>query len=162
MLRLALEALTSETFAPFGEVIDSSAVPIQINQGFAERFNTHATIDVCADGGAVAIAVFSARARPQPIAISVMERHPLGSQLFVPLQSRPWLVVVCTDPARPETYRAFRASGEQGVNYGRNVWHHPLLVLADGDRFLIVDRKGLGNNLEEHWLASSIQLTLEE
>jgi ureidoglycolate lyase len=81
-----------------------------------------------------------------------MERHPLGSQLFFPLQDRPWLVLVCSDPLVTATYRAFEASGRQGVNYARNVWHHPLLVLTDEERFLVVDRKGEGNNLEEVWL----------
>ena len=58
-----------------------------------------------------------------------MERHPLGSQIFHPLQDRPWLVVVCADPLDAGSYRAFHATGLQGINYGRNVWHHPLLVL---------------------------------
>jgi len=84
--------------------------------------------------------------------IKMMERHPLGSQLFVPLNEVPWLVVVCTDPGIPSSYRAFAASGRQGVNYARNCWHHPLLVTADASPFVVVDRKGAGSNLEENWL----------
>ena len=64
-----------------------------------------------------------------PIKIEVMERHPDGTQLFYPLQDRDWLVVVCTNPHDAQTYRAFLATGRQGVNYHRNIWHHPLLVL---------------------------------
>jgi len=82
----------------------------------------------------------------------MMERHPLGSQLFVPLNEVPWLVVVCADPGIPSSYRAFAASGRQGVNYARNCWHHPLLVTADASPFVVVDRKGAGSNLEEKWL----------
>jgi ureidoglycolate lyase len=78
-----------------------------------------------------------------------MERHPLGSQIFFPLQDRTWLVLVAQDPRDPATYRAYRANGRQGVNYARNVWHFPLIVTGAGDRFIVVDRKGPGNNLEE-------------
>ena len=78
-----------------------------------------------------------------------MERHPLGSQIFYPLQDRPWLVVVCGDPKDRTSFRAFSATGRQGINYARNAWHHPLLVLDAESRFLVVDRKGPGANLEE-------------
>jgi ureidoglycolate lyase len=89
-----------------------------------------------------------------------MERHPLGSQLFMPLNGAPWLVVVCTDPDVPSSYRAFAASGRQGVNYARNCWHHPLLVIADASPFLVVDRKGPGSNLEERWLEAANWLSV--
>ena len=89
-----------------------------------------------------------------------MERHPLGSQLFMPLISRPWLVVVCTDPSVASSYRAFVASGAQGVNYARNCWHHPLLVVGETSPFIVVDRKGGGNNLEEEWLEATDWLSV--
>ncbi|HWX61540.1 ureidoglycolate lyase [Bradyrhizobium sp.] len=150
--------LTKAAFAPFGDVVESDgAEPIEINQGFATRFNRLAGIDVTAGGAPVNISLFDARPRPQPIEIKVMERHPLGSQLFFPLQDKPWLVLVCADPRDLESYRAFIASGRQGVNYARNVWHHPLLVLGEAERFLIVDRPGSGN-LEEVWLDAPCQL----
>ena len=95
-----------------------------------------------------------------PIDIALMERHPLGSQLFAPMQDRPWLVVVCGDPRDASTYRAFRATGRQGVNYARNVWHHPLLVLDANSLFLVVDRAGPGNNLEEVELDAAERLSL--
>ena len=153
MTNIPLSPLTRSAFAPYGDVVETrSANPIAINQGFASRFNDLANIDVAAENGAVNISVFEAAPRPPPIAIKLMERHPLGSQLFFPLQDKPWLVLVCADPLDPLTYRAFRASGRQGVNYARNVWHHPLLVLEAGETFLVVDRKGFGDNLEEAWL----------
>jgi ureidoglycolate lyase len=152
--------LTKSAFAPFGEVIETGgAAPIAINQGFAERFNDLAGIDVAAEGGAAAISIFTARPRPLPIRITLMERHPLGTQAFYPLQDQHWLVLVCHDPRDPESYHAFQASGRQGVNYASNAWHHPLLVLDDS-RFLIVDRKGPGKNLEEVWLPERSGLTL--
>lgn len=153
MRTLHPEPLTAQAFAEFGDVIEmEKAKPIAINQGFAARFNDLASIDVAREEGAVNISLFSGNPRPQPIAIKLMERHPLGSQLFCPLQDRPWLVLVCGDVQDFSSYRAFSASGRQGVNYARNIWHHPLLVFDTASRFLIVDRKGPGNNLEEVWL----------
>ena len=158
---LNIEALTRESFAPFGDVIDAEGVAhITINQGFARRCDGQAKIDVVREGGSVNVSLFTARPRPAPIEIALMERHPLGSQLFAPMQARPWLVVVCGDPRDACTYRAFRVSGRQGVNYARNVWHHPLLVLDDDSLFLVVDRSGPGNNLEEYELGSAERLSL--
>jgi ureidoglycolate lyase len=152
--------LTREAFAPFGDVIEiDGAAAIEINQGFARRFNGLAAIDVAGHGGAVNVSLFDARPRPQPIEIRLMERHPLGSQLFMPLQDRPWLVVVCADPHDGASYRAFVASGRQGVNYTRNVWHHPLLVLGESERFMVIDRVGQ-DNLEEVWLDRPLSLKI--
>lgn len=150
MMHIPVVPLSTGAFAPFGDVIDVAGVAsIVINQGFAERVNGLAHIDVGAESGEVNVSIFTARTRPQPIAVALMERHPLGSQMFYPLQERPWLVVVCADPRDPASYRAFRASGRQGVNYRRNTWHHPLLVEGDDERFLVIDRAGPGANLEE-------------
>ena|SRR5215468_592603 len=153
MHRISTAPLTKAAFAPYGEVVEREGADlVTINQGFATRVNGLAQIDVAAGGASVNVSLFVAKARPLPIDVKLMERHPLGSQLFFPLQDRPWLVLVCSDPLVTATYRAFEASGRQGVNYARNVWHHPLLVLTDEERFLVVDRKGEGNNLEEVWL----------
>jgi ureidoglycolate lyase len=150
--------LTKSAFAPFGDVVETDgAAGIEINQGFARRFNALAGIDVTTDGASVNISLFDVKPRPQPVQIKLMERHPLGTQLFMPLQDRPWLVVVCTDPRDPASYRAFAASGRQGVNYARNVWHHPLLVLGEGERFMVVDRIS-ADNLEEVWLEQPLSL----
>ncbi|SDI08423.1 ureidoglycolate lyase [Bradyrhizobium sp. Rc2d] len=161
MVTLSIEPLTRQAFAPFGEVVETEGLTaLSINQGYAERYNELATIDVGAEGGQINIGWFVASARPAPIAIRLMERHPLGSQLFMPLNGGDWLVVVCTDPQTPSSYRAFAAKGNQGVNYARNCWHHPLLVLKDASSFLVVDRKGDGDNLEEYWLDETMQLDL--
>ncbi len=158
---LTLEPLTKAAFAPFGDVIESDgARHFPINQGFAERFHDLATID--AEGGQAIISLCTAEPRPLPIEIKLMERHPLGSQAFIPLQDRDWLVVVASDPLTPASLRAFRATGRQGVHYGRNVWHHPLLVLDPGSRFLIADRKGPGTNLEEGWFDKSASFDKNE
>lgn len=161
MTSLELQPLSKEAFAPFGQVVDAlGAAALSINQGFAVRHNDLAGIDVAADGGRTQVCLFQATPRPTPIAIRLMERHPLGSQLFFPLQDRPWLIVVCQDPRDASSYRAFAASGRQGVNYARNVWHHPLIVLDAASRFLVVDRAGPGDNLEEVWLDAATELQL--
>ncbi|HMN70878.1 MAG TPA: ureidoglycolate lyase [Rhodoblastus sp.] len=158
---LAIAPLTREAFAPFGGVIDVEGMKaVTINQGFARRYDGQAKIDVGAQGGSVNVSLFTAQPRPAPIEIALMERHPLGSQLFAPMQERPWLVVVCGDPRDAATYRAFRATGRQGVNYARNVWHHPLLALDENSLFLVVDRAGPGNNLEEYELSAAERLSL--
>ncbi|MFO1114502.1 MAG: ureidoglycolate lyase [Beijerinckiaceae bacterium] len=158
---IQIEKLTREAFAPFGDVIDAAGVKaITINQGFAQRCDGLARIEVATQGGAVNVSLFTAQPRPLPIQVELMERHPLGTQLFAPMQDRDWLVLVCGDPGNAATYRAFRATGRQGVNYARNVWHHPLLVLDADSRFLVVDRTGPGSNLEEIELEPAARLTL--
>jgi ureidoglycolate lyase len=161
MRTIATEPLTKVGFARFGEVVElAGAACIAINQGFAERVNGLARIDIDAEGGSVNVSIFTARARPQPIAVALMERHPLGSQLFYPLQDRPWLVLVCDDPHDPHSFHAFQVTGRQGVNYRRNVWHHPLLVTSDDERFIVIDRAGPGRNLEEIGLGAGQVLYL--
>jgi ureidoglycolate lyase len=144
------QPLTTSAFAQFGDVIEIAGHdPLHINQGFALRFDDLANIDVTAEGGKAKTSIFIANPRPQPIVINLMERHPLGTQLFYPLQDKPWLVLVCSNPNEPESYRIFSATGRQGINYHRNIWHFPLLVHEPESRFIVVDRVGPGVNLVE-------------
>jgi ureidoglycolate lyase len=165
---ILVEPLTPGAFAPFGDVVDIEiGKPITINQGFAKRVNGLAKVDIIGATGIVNVSLFTAKARPQPISVRMMERHPYGSQMFYPLQDRAWLVIVCDDPDVSTSYRAFRATGRQGVNYACNIWHHPLLVLADNERFMVVDRGDHSStplsNLEEAWLdeANWLELPVE-
>jgi ureidoglycolate lyase len=154
------EPLTKAAFAPFGDVVEIDGhMPLHINQGFALRFDNLAHIDVCAEGGQTKVSLFTANPRPTPIEINMMERHPLGSQLFYPLQDKPWLVVVCADPTDSKTFRAFSATGQQGINYHRSTWHFPLLVFEKESRFFVVDRIGPGKNLEEVGLENPLSLS---
>lgn len=148
-LTLRPEPLTAAGFAPFGEVLDTEGRDsIAINQGTARRFHRLAEIDTDPEGTAV-LSIFRADARKLPLDVMLMERHPLGSQAFMPLQDDPYLVVVAGDPAEPRSFRAFRAR-RQGVNFRRGAWHHPLVALSHGASFLIADRDGPGDNLEEY------------
>ena len=162
MRSLKPQPLTRSAFAPFGDVIEmDNAEHFTINQGFAERFSDLAKVDVGCEGGNTHISLILGQPRPKPIAIKLMERHPLGSQIFLPLQERHWLIVVCENVDDFSTYFAFSATGQQGINYARNIWHHPLLVLDGDSRFVVVDRKGPGNNLEEVWLRDDLLFRLE-
>jgi ureidoglycolate lyase len=162
MSLLVPQPLTRKSFAPFGDAIETTGItPLNINQGYAFRFDDLAKIDVSKESGEVKTSLFIATPRPTPVAIAMMERHPLGSQLFHPLQDRPWLVVVCSDPSDTSSFRAFEATGRQGVNYHRGVWHFPLIVLDKDSRFIVVDRKGPGNNLEEVALKVPLHLKPE-
>jgi ureidoglycolate lyase len=153
MITLKPEPLTAAAFKPFGDVVEiDGAQHYPINQGFAERYNDLAQVDASAAN----VSIVVARPRPNPILLELMERHPLGSQIFYPLQDRPWLVVVCRDPGDHASFCAFTATGRQGVNYARNVWHHPLLVVDADSRFMVVDRKGDGVNLEEKILDAPV------
>lgn len=156
MRELTPEPLTAEAFAPFGSVIEASdsALKIDINEGHAVRYDALAEIDVAEGGGNAVVSLF--RARPlAELVLRGFERHPLGSQTFVPLSGRPYLVAVApAGPFDPARIRLFRAGPGQGVHYLKGVWHHFLLVLEESD-FLVVDRSGPGNNCDEIELASA-------
>jgi len=89
----------------------------------------------------------------------MLERHPLGSQAFIPMERHAWLAVVADRP-EPDACRAFLARGDQGLQIARGIWHHPLLVLQPMHDFLVADRSGSGNNLEEHHFDSAIKISL--
>ncbi len=146
---LVAEPLTAAAFAPFGDVIEATGDIIPINGGMCDRFHDRARMEFTGDGRA-GISVGLGRPYPLPVSFTLVERHPLGSQAFVPMQEDPFLVVVAPDAGgRPGTPRAFLTAPGQGVNYHRNVWHGVLTPLGRPGRFLIVDRIGTGNNLEE-------------
>ena len=149
--RLVVEPLTKEVFRPFGTVMEIDGAERRlINAGTTQRFHALAATDVEAEGGCTILSIFRGEPRTFPYSVTMMERHPLGSQAFFPLDDRPWLVVVAEDAGgRPGTPRVFRAAGRQGVQYARNVWHHPLVAVARASDFLVADREGPGDNLQE-------------
>ena len=147
-VRLAIETLTKEAFAPYGDVLEREGAMVRsINEGTTDRF--HALTSVEVGVGRSIVSIFAGRRRTSPLEIKMLERHPLGSQCFFPLQPFDWLIVVggLVDPA--STMRCFRATGAQGVNYAAGVWHHPLLILQPTQDFLVVDRDGPGIQCEE-------------
>jgi ureidoglycolate lyase len=152
MLFLEAEPLTPDAFAPYGDVITSDATePLVINDGTCERFDNLATIDVVAHGGQPNISLFRATPRALPFEVSILERHPLSSQAFYPLDRTSFLVVVCDNSEVPwhDRVRAFRVPGTAGVNLRRGTWHHSLIALGQVSRFIVFDRRGPGENCDE-------------
>jgi ureidoglycolate lyase len=160
---LMIEYLTRDRFAPFGDVIETAgAHHFPINGGTTERYHDLAGVDVASKGGRALISVFRGQPRALPFEVSLMERHPLGSQAFLPLDAPPYLIVVApTGDFDPVGLRAFVTRGWQGVNYARGVWHHPLLALDRISDFIVIDRGGDGANCDEITLANPVQLTRE-
>jgi len=161
MKTLAIEPLTRAAFAPFGDVIElEGAKQIPINLGTTIRYHDLAHVDVTDEGGRTLVNLFRGQPRALPFEVKMLEQHPLGSQAFVPLNDKPYLVVVAPagelDPSR---IRAFVTSGWQGVNYAKGVWHHPLIALGEVSDFIVVDRGGEGLNLNEQDLAEPVWLT---
>ena len=181
-VELVAEPLSAEAFAPFGEVIEAEgragagrpgAGPPQpdgrdgagagstgaypINDGTAHRRDHVARVDVALKGGGLRVSVARAAPRRLPLLVERLERHPLGSQAFVPMTGSRFLVVVAPAPPQDAGEGALRAAGVrafvtgrgQGINYRRGVWHHPLSALDHETDFLVLDRDGLGENLEE-------------
>ncbi|WPZ31327.1 ureidoglycolate lyase (plasmid) [Sulfitobacter sp. OXR-159] len=147
---LTATTINSDAIAGLAELIDASDTPDKlINQGRCGRFHDRATLDV---DGRVGVSVFQSTSFSLPFKMEMMERHPLGSQAFLPMQEGEYLVVLAEDKdGAPVAPRAFIAGPGQGVNIGRNVWHGVLCPLSDPGLFMVVDRVGEGPNLEEHW-----------
>ena len=153
-LPLRAEPLTREAFAPFGEVLQcDGARQFPINAGTTTRYHDLARIEAHGDEARVIFSLFEAQAWHTPVQIQLLERHPLGSQAFFPLDGASMLIVVAEPGELDErTIRAFISAGDQGVNYAAGVWHHPLLCLQRAGRFVVIDRAGSGLNQEERRL----------
>ncbi len=149
--QLIVQPLTRDAFAPFGQVIETGGRAAKsINQGHTARFGDLADLDVTSENGVPTLSIFRSNPLPWPLALHQMERHLLGSQAFIPLNGRNWLVVVAPpgDFDRAQI-RAFWATGQQGVNFTAGTWHHFSLALDAVSDFLVIDRSGTGVDCEE-------------
>ena len=155
---ITAKPLTKAEFAPYGTVIESYGEDEatedncwHINRGYACRHN--AITKVALDGGEVGMSIFRAKRRDCPITLSVMEYHPFGTQAFFSMNGRDYLVVVAPagePPKSADDLTVFYAKSHQGIQYDRNVWHHPLLALSADCDFLVIDRiNGPGKNCYE-------------
>ena len=152
--------LTAGAFAPFGDVLDCGPGEVRaINAGMCDRFHDRARMDFGPRGRA-GISLFRARPRALPYACALLERHPEGSQAFIPMSEAPWLVIVAPDAGgRPGTPLAFLPAPGQGVNLLRNTWHGVLTPLAEPGLFAVIDRIGDTANLEECFLDQPFTVT---
>jgi ureidoglycolate lyase len=160
-LSLKLQALTPGAFAPFGEILQTAGGQSEvINDGHALKFADLANIDVQDEGGRAAVHIYHGVPVSLPLRIDVLERHPLGSQAFMPLSSKPFLVVVAPAGEAPlsSVVQAFFTNGQQGVNINKGVWHHYQITLGEPADYLVIDRAGPGDNFEEHRLTQPLVL----
>ena len=160
MHAITAEPLTREAFAPFGQVIDiAGAEHYPINNGMTERYHDLARIELGGADPRPLISVMRGQPYALPLTLKMVERHPLGSQAFCPLSGRPFLVIVALDHhGTPGTPRAFRTAPGQGVNIAMNTWHGVLTPLEAASDFLVVDRGGPGNNLEEFFFETPYEI----
>ncbi len=150
MQTLKPEPLTATAFAPFGDVLDATGDFRLINDGLCHRHHDRARLDFGPDARA-GLSIFRAEPRVLPYVFDLIERHPDGSQAFIPMTSHPFLVIVAASPAHPP--RAFLTNGAQGINLHRGTWHGVLTPLRGPGLFAVVDRIGPTPNLEEHRFA---------
>lgn len=159
---LVAEPLTPAGFAAFGDVIATDGEAVPINQGMAERYPDLAGLSFDAEQGRPAISRVACRPEHLPVTLRLLERHPLGSQAFIPLDGQRYLVAVAPPGERPDisSLRVFWAGAHQGINYHPGVWHHPLIALDRHCEFLEVHRAGPGRNCDEQIIESFIQVAL--
>ena len=141
--------ITKENFSKFGDVITTENIkPLEINNGYAKRFNDIAKIDTSNENGETTISIFSALKRSFPMKIDMMEKHPLGSQAFIPMKETTFLCFVAPEGQKPDLKKieSFIITPGIGINYKPGIWHFPLISTEDMN-FLVVDRKGSGENL---------------
>jgi ureidoglycolate lyase len=142
--------LTAQDFAPYGDVLEAEGEADKIiNQGFCGRWHDRAQMDFGPEGRA-GISIFKAEPRALPYRLDLLERHPEGSQAFVPMSMTEWLVIVAEDDAgQPGRISAFIAAPGQGINLHRGTWHGVLTPLHAPGLFAVIDRIGTTPNLEE-------------
>ena len=162
MLELKAEPLTPEAFAPFGDVIDTRvANSFPINGGRTQRYHDLARVETLGEDARTLISIFVSQPVKLPLELSFLERHPQGSQAFMPLHEERFAIVVAPpgEAIDPADVRAFVTDGRQGVNYRAGTWHAIQSVLEREGEFLVVDRGGAGNNCDEHPL--SVRVTFD-
>ena len=156
--RISIEPLTPEEFAPFGDVLDTRGDPDKIiNQGMCGRYHDRASLDF--EEGRAGISLFQAQLRSLPYTLELVERHPQGSQAFIPMSNDPFLVIVAENLGeRPGRPRAFVTTPGQAINFHKNVWHGVLTPIRGSGLFAVIDRIGAGANLEEHWFETAYEV----
>lgn len=156
MRALRTEPLTPAAFAPYGEVLEATGDFRLINAGLCRRHHDRALLDF-GPGGRAGISIFKAELRALPYRFDLIERHPDGSQAFLPMSGDPFLIIVSDGPEA--TPRAFLTDGAQGINLRRGTWHGVLTPLGGPGLFAVVDRIGESPNLEEHRFATPWTVT---
>ncbi|AWD70177.1 MULTISPECIES: ureidoglycolate lyase [Acinetobacter] len=160
---IQIQLLTSENFARFGEVISCQGNDyFHINDAHTERYHALVMTEIMGDAKA-GISIFrNIKSTQIPFEISMLERHPNGSQAFIPMQGQKFLIVVApsldTDTPDLSQLCAFITDGTQGINYRAGTWHHPLLTLEAPSDFAVVDRIGTGHNCDVYQFPETFKI----
>ena len=153
--QIKARSITRDDFSPFGELLMcEGAVTYACNQGRATRYHDLLkNIDVSEGVGRVGLSIYKSTPSSIPFKIEVMERHPLGTQAFIPMtmdpESRYLVAVAPAGEFDKNKILAFIVNGQIGVNYKKGVWHLPIVALDTDMDFLAVDRIGVGINCDE-------------
>ena len=158
------QPITAANFKQFGDLVEPGEQAVNINSDTCLKYPDLANLELNRQGGVATVHLYHAQPCQLPLHVTMLERHPLSSQLFMPLTSNPYLVVVATkgELINPEDVSVFICSEGQGVNYHAGTWHHPLLTLQTMSQFLVVDRKGPEKNCDELDLTEEILITNHE
>ena len=144
--------ISRSNFSSYGDLISTDDInPMNINEGYAKRFDNLANLDTSKDSGKTIVSIFSALKRTFPMKIHMMEKHPLGTQAFIPMKETTFLALVAPSGESPEIdkIQSFVIPPKRGINYKPGIWHFPL-ISTENINFLVIDRKGSGNNLIIH------------
>ncbi len=151
-IKIRPKKVSKKNFQKFGQIIDTSKKKyFRINNGFAKRYDNLGKIDTSKKKGTTIVSIFSAKKRSFPMKIDIMEKHPLGSQAFVPMKETSFLVFVAPKGNKPNLKKieSFRIPKQTGINLNPGIWHFPLISIKNMN-FLVIDRKGKGKNLIIH------------
>lgn len=162
VIELKAKPLTATAFAPYGDVIEASGATQSMNQGYGRRYRDLAHLDITGQNGRPALSLVACIPEQLPVRLRLMERHPLSSQVFHPLDGQRYLVVVAPAGAPPQVadLRAFVATGGQGINYRAGTWHHPMIALDKECTFLEIHRAGPEKNCDEVDLPQPVAIRL--
>ncbi len=144
--------ISRSNFSSYGNVISTEDInPMNINEGYAKRFDNLANLDTSKDSGKTIVSIFSALKRTFPMKIHMMEKHPLSTQAFIPMKETTFLAFVAPSGESPkiDKIQSFIIPPKMGINYKLGIWHFPL-ISTENINFLVIDRKGSGDNLIIH------------
>ena len=132
---LKAEPLTREAFAPFGQVLSYQPGDILRRNFAAELVNDR-------PDAKPNLRVQYTAPTPMPHLATKIERHSHSSQMFAPIAGVGCLVVVFPSDAAGAPIlsegRAFRARGDQAINYAKGVWHHGFMAADPGGVYLML------------------------
>ena len=144
--------INRSNFSTYGDLISANDInPMDINSGYAKRFDNLTDLNTTKDGGKTIVSIFSALKRAFPMTVDMMEKHPLSSQAFIPMKETTFLCFVAPPGELPEINKiqSFIIPPKMGINYKPGIWHFPL-ISTENTNFLVIDRKGKGENLITH------------